>query len=121
MTDREAIAYFQIKQDNNSEIPARTEAVTRAITALREKLERQQNDPLTIEELREMDGEPVWAGNDKEPDNFAWFLVSLCGYGRNPVTLLNEKNNLMYPFMKSVEHLDGWTAYRHKPEEGETN
>ena len=39
-------------------------------TALREKLERLNsapppNDPLTMEELREMDGEPVWdkAGN----------------------------------------------------------
>ena len=31
-----------------------------ALAALREQQEREENEPLTLEELREMDGEPVW-------------------------------------------------------------
>lgn len=32
-----------------------------AAEALREQVEREKNEPLTLEELREMSGEPVWA------------------------------------------------------------
>lgn len=54
------------------------------------------NDPLTLEELREMDGEPVWVANlsAKKKDGFCneWALIE--NYG------------------------DYWLAYRRKPEKG---
>lgn len=37
-----------------------TKAKEIAISALREKLEREKNEPLTLDELRKMYGEPVW-------------------------------------------------------------
>ncbi len=36
------------------------EACEIAIAALRAQQEAEKNDPLTMDELREMDGEPVW-------------------------------------------------------------
>lgn len=38
----------------------KTVTLPRAITALRAQLEREEPEPLTLEELREMDGKPVW-------------------------------------------------------------
>lgn len=63
------------------------------------------NNPLTLDELKEMDGEPVWIGPWK-----LWGLVSVsdeaiatCGYGRFPFCLCKNSiyNNI----------------YRQKPEE----
>lgn len=73
------------------------------------------NEALTLEELREMDGEPVWAGNEKEPQHFQWFFVD-CGSGYKPFILINCHNNLMWQYMKSPAHPNGWTAYRRPPE-----
>lgn len=80
-----------------------------AVTALREKEEREDPKPLTIDELKQMIGEPVylvyafaepceWVVFDHHnddgfgtPDNSWWFAK---GYGT------------------------AWIAYRHKPKEG---
>ncbi len=35
-------------------------AVALAVAALRAQVEAERNEPLTLEQLREMDGEPVW-------------------------------------------------------------
>ena len=73
------------------------------------------NEPLTLEELRNMDGEPVWMVskiNDTEEWGIiriveaqnAWFIAiagASCGYG--------DKDT----YGKT------WLAYRHKPQEGE--
>ena len=78
-----------------------------AITALHEKLERQKNDPLTIKELREMDGEPVWvACKPLEGGDGYWCL---CRYGTitTPATLVYD-----------AEEIPHWVFYRHKPEKG---
>ena len=76
-----------------------------AADALREKVEREDPKPLTLEELRQMNGEPVWF------DGFEWRIsygvfdydgclclatgldswIPLCGYGET------------------------WFAYRNKP------
>lgn len=47
-----------------------------AVTALLEKAEREDPQPLTIEELRQMNGEPVWVENCR-----SWCLVNIEDYG----------------------------------------
>ena len=83
------------------------------LAALREKEARENPEPLTLEELRHMDGEPVWIvakhyrtfadvvqvmGRDKG-DDFVGFKIC---------------HNL-----QENGHGKTWTAYRHKPKEGE--
>lgn len=43
------------------------------------------NEPLTLEELREMDGEPVWVDTMKR-----WGIVRVCGYGISVLTKSGE-------------------------------
>ena len=45
----------------------------------------QPNEPLTLEELREMDGEPVWFDTIKR-----WGIVRVCGYGISVLTKSGE-------------------------------
>lgn len=68
------------------------------------------NDPLTLDELREMDGEPVWVRELAEPGRGQWRIIK-------------------GPWYDVGLHLDGfgmlecedtgktWLAYRRKPEE----
>lgn len=67
------------------------EANRAALAALREKQERENPKPLTEDELRQMLGEPVWCVYE---GGAHWFLV-----GPSMFTILN-----------------GFTAYRYKPE-----
>lgn len=82
-------------------------------TALKEKLERLKsapppNDPLTLEELREMDGEPVW--------------ISYFAGGPNVCMLVDAKHDVCrvaHGGFAVFENLGRtWLAYRRKPEEG---
>lgn len=43
------------------------------------------NEPLTLEQLREMDGEPVWFDTIKR-----WGIVRVCGYGISVLTKSGE-------------------------------
>ena len=45
----------------------------------------QPNEPLTLEELREMDGDPVWFDTIKR-----WGIVRVCGYGISVLTKSGE-------------------------------
>lgn len=78
------------------------EAEQMAIDALREKAEREDPKPLTIEDLRKMDGEPVWLnvasgvyGLVDSPDGIVWLDRGGC---------------------ICISNLEG-KAYRHKPKE----
>ena len=68
MTDREAIRWFIASK--NYECKTTQEYFNQAISAIQERIERERNDPLTLDDLRKMDGEPVWA----TPLGF-WVLV----------------------------------------------
>ena len=52
------------------------DAIDVAVAALRAQQEQTENDPLTLDDLKEMDGQPVWA---EEPDGYKqysrWVLV----------------------------------------------
>ena len=62
----------------------------------------QSNEPLTLEELREMDGEPVWFDTIKR-----WGIVRVCGYGISVLTKSGEYDVTRMKF------------YRRPPEEEE--
>ena len=91
-------------------------ACTVAISALRAQKEQESNDPLTLDELREMDGKPVWIVED--PDWGHWEL-SVCA---EDYVLERETDfyGMKYddPDGRYGLHKLGWLAYRRKPEEG---
>ena len=76
-----------------------------AVAALR--AQQEPNDPLTLEELREMDGEPVWlviAGGGR------YAVIRSCRETFTEFTDGAQPPNAMYGSY--------WLAYRRKPEEG---
>ena len=69
--------------------------------------------PLTLDELREMDGEPVWVVYDE--DAGMWALVEVC---EESIFLTNNLGGRS-EYAADVElEDDGITVYRQKPEEG---
>lgn len=70
------------------------------------------NEPLTLEELREMDGEPIWIGTADNPEYGYWDIVSEVWdfFG----TLILKVHGML-----GVEDMGKtWNAYRRRPEEG---
>lgn len=67
------------------------------------------NSPLTLDELRGMDGEPVWVEliGLKRPS--AWYLLNLRD---------KEAVNKRGGFVSLINYGDTWLAYRRRPEEG---
>lgn len=89
------------------------EACTLAISALRAQQEAEENELLTLDELREMDGEPVYIvfpGYEKYCPG-RWEILERAGkWGWNGIHGEYFESN--YESM--------WLAYRRKPEEGTT-
>ena len=91
------------------------EIVEYTISALRQQ-GQDRNAPLTLDELRKMDGEPVWIICDKgfEPLTL-WALVEVC---EESIFLTNNLGGRT-EYAADVElEDDGITVYRQKPEEG---
>ena len=88
------------------------QALDMAISAL-----SQPNEPLTLDELREMDGEPVWIV--EHPDWGHWELSA------DAEDYLADRDQDFYalkhddPEGRYGLHVLGWLAYR-RPPEGET-
>lgn len=77
------------------------------LAAENESLRNPPNSPLTLEELREMDGEPVWfSGNDLN------CYEIFCGVSSDGIA---QFHRLALPLS---EYGKAWLAYRRKPEEG---
>ncbi len=93
------------------------EACRLAIAALRAQQEAEKNEPLTLEELREMDGEPVfithsrhgksWCIIDWHGVNKSWFYFSKTGTAEGMTAVP----------VAAATYGGYWLAYRHKPEE----
>lgn len=66
------------------------------------------NDPLTLEELRKMDGEPVWVVSLGGQNGSCWMLVDA------EYELCRETHGGMAVFENNGKT---WLAYRRKPEE----
>ena len=91
------------------------EACRMGAAALR-ALDAQENpEPLTLEELRQMNGEPVWIV--EHPDWGHWELAE------DAEDYLMDRDEDFYgmkhndPLGRFGLHVLGWLAYRHKPKE----
>ena len=88
------------------------EALDMAIAAL-----SQPNEPLTLEQLRKMDGEPVWIV--EHPDWGHWELSA------DAEDYIADRDQDLYglkhddPAGQCGLHVLGWLAYRRPPEGGE--
>ena len=88
------------------------EALDMAISALRQQ-ERFRGvtktlEPLTMDELRKLDGEPVWVQSPGVPEYGRWAIVE--GVGENCLFLHDD--------FTCHEYGKTWLAYRQKAEEG---
>ncbi len=86
-----------------------------AISALRAQAEAEKNEPLTLNELREMDGEPVWVVPlEKEPDwNPCWVIYG----GDYSIIPSKTKESRAYLLYLREDYGKTWLAYRRKPED----
>ena len=101
MTIKEAINYLQPIAESAA-LPSYKEALAMAISAMRQQ--DQKNDPLTLDELREMDGDPVWCVSLKNSAFNCWgirFTESVDGY---------------HAGFPDETYGKTWIAYRRKPE-----
>ena len=119
MTREEAIEILRKNRPTSDHRPCGMElcdAVDMAISALREQEtvtnRNGLNEPLTLDDLRQMDGEPVWI-KLFGPDEAFWVLRNEWVDTRNPEPMI-----LFH--MRWYSHVDygkTWLAYRQKPEE----
>ena len=66
-----------------------------------------ENQPLTLDDLRQMDGEPVWVQSPGVPEYGRWAIVE--GVGENCLFLHDD--------FTCHDYGKTWLAYRQKPEE----
>ena len=75
------------------------------------------NEPLTIEQLREMDGEPVWCKwllpEDRAIEQGKWFIVIS---GDKAGLEIQRPAEYGYHFCKIDDYGKTWLAYRRPPE-----
>lgn len=86
------------------------DACEMAIAALREKKERENLKPLTLEDLRQMDGEPVWI--EANYGMKAWALVYASYYGGDLHCIDNGAVRWEECLYGDTNAIDGWLAYR---------
>ena len=77
-----------------------------------------ENEPLTLDELRQMDGEPVWVVTLDGTDEPRWEIVVSAGeHGIDLICVLNGVETRDYADFDLYN--DTWLAYRAKPERSE--
>ena len=104
------------------------------VQVLRAELDREKNEPLTIEEILEMNGKPVWCQNGDGYQGWALVIVDnykdgghyLCLFSddltRNGINEAFEPDEDFYNLTFSGDpnghfglHVLGWRAYRYEP------
>ena len=93
----------------------------RAWLAELREIKRERNTPLTIDELRQMDGEPVWvsvSNNWRESGvSEGWCIVRFHSEDdRVRVYVYDTRHGAR--FFAQQDYGESWIAYRQKPEEG---
>lgn len=85
-----------------------------------ELLRMEENKPLTLEELRGMDGEPVWlvGANDAEIDGNGYAVVDFRYYGGKDTPICFWFGNEVEMKPRVNNYGKTWLAYRRRPEEG---
>ena len=120
MTNEEAISVLERVAHTESKWPGTEdtlEALDMAISALRQQDHfrdlTKKVEPLTLDDLRKMDGEPVWVVYGE--DEGMWALVEVC---EESIFLTNNLGGRT-EYADDVElEDDGVMVYRQKPEEG---
>lgn len=111
MTIEDAIKFAEYAQIMSDGKPDVQEFYKIAEAALRAQQERADQKPLTLDELRQMDGEPVWVKADH------------CGVYADIVHIQGQEDGESYVHFKINWRLQEngygktWLAYRHKPRE----
>ena len=84
------------------------EALDMAVKALEDVPDKDvgKNEPLTLDELRQMDGEPVWVQSPGVPEYGRWAIVE--GVGENCLFLHDD--------FTCHDYGKTWLAYRQKKE-----
>ncbi len=80
---------------------------------LRSLAEAKKNVPLTLDEMREMDGEPIWIQDIDSPGRSCYWL---CYWDRGKYLILTSKHLGSYIL---EDYGKTWLAYRRKPEDWE--
>ena len=115
MTNEEAIKVLRTESveigGNAVSVCRFWEALDMAISALRQQEHfrevTKKVEPLTLEELRKMDGEPVWVQSPGVPEYGRWAIVE--GVGENCLFLHDD--------FTCHDYGKTWMAYRQKQEE----
>lgn len=108
---------YQIYGDNNDEPIDRCKSCPLCQSdKIRHKQESVHNDPLALDELRQMRGEPVWC---KELECYGIVKMEKVGSWANELFLVGTWHNgdAAVNFEYDIKSR-GLTLYRHKPEEG---
>lgn len=124
MTNEEAIKILEypvkkwsMEWDEREDGLSYYEALDMAISALRQQDHfrevTKKVEPLTLDELRKMDGEPVWVIYGE--DEGVWALVEVC---EESIFLTNNLGGRTEYADDAELEDDGLTVYRQKPEEG---
>ena len=88
------------------------EALDMAISALRQQeTVTNRNEPLTLDELRKMDGKPVWV-EFQDGSGGCWGIVHINTF--NYIVFANG----LFCTIGNPYYGKAWLAYRQKPEEG---
>ena len=85
------------------------------VKELRALIKSPPNAPLTMEELREMDGEPVWCVDGS--GNKRWAIVSVYGEYPDDFECYTAQYGRIPGWGYGIDGAAGWLAYRRKPEE----
>ena len=114
MTTNEAIEILRKNRPTSDPRPCGLElcdAVDMASSALRQQDHLREVtkkvEPLTLDELRKMDGEPVWVQSPGVPEYGRWAIVE--GVGENCLFLHDD--------FTCHDYGKTWLAYRQNPEE----
>ena len=114
---QQAITWFENRL-SVAVMPGAREMFGIALSALREKLEHENPQPLTLDELREMDGEPVWCAH-RAPVKFGepWEAITECMIVNAKLQFLRGANrSVPFEALSPSEAI----AYRNKPKEAQT-
>ena len=120
MTTDEAVEILERIAHTESKWPGTEDSLTAldmAVTVLRAQ---PANEPLTLEQLREMDGKPVYVVPINQSDWICWENDSNAAYGlvrKSWVRVWREETaDMQHTDFDFDDYRKTWLAYRRKPE-----
>lgn len=112
MTIEKAIQWFEARNKATT-MPGARKMAEMAIAALRAQLEQENPKPLTLDELREMDGEPIWCVSIIAKKS-EWAILRIV---ETPKTWLIAVAGAAAGYGDKDAYGKTWLAYRNRPKE----